>query len=270
MDGKDCLIVTTSQKAGSEQLSRAREFAQNHQLPFYVRTGAMPAMAAEYGFTGAFIIAAHEVFLWHQGREIRFHINMAKLRITTLERGGRDRMQAAMDLQKGDRLLDCTLGMGTDAIVASYIVGEEGSVTGLECNYALQLLVSYGLRAQVFMDDLSIGKPMQRIETFHTESLAYMRGIPAAQYDIVYFDPMFRRPQRRSSGLEGVRHLANQDPLHVEHITQALRIAKRAVVLKERPESAEFKRLGFQELPFTRGASVNYGVIRISPGGITL
>ncbi len=29
-------------------------------------------------------------------------------------------------------VLDCTLGMASDSIVASYVVGESGKVTGLE------------------------------------------------------------------------------------------------------------------------------------------
>lgn len=35
--------------------------------------------------------------------------------------------------------LDCSLGLGSDSIVASFIVGESGSVTGIEARQSLHI-----------------------------------------------------------------------------------------------------------------------------------
>lgn len=41
-------------------------------------------------------------------------------------------MLRAAGLSEGDTFLDCTLGLGSDAIIASMAVGETGSVIGIE------------------------------------------------------------------------------------------------------------------------------------------
>lgn len=50
-------------------------------------------------------------------------------------------MVEAMDLKPKMSVLDCTLGLGTDATVASYIVGENGKVVGLESATLIYLIL---------------------------------------------------------------------------------------------------------------------------------
>jgi 16S rRNA G966 N2-methylase RsmD len=176
-------------------------------------------------------------------------------------------MIQAMALQRGERVLDCTMGMGTDAIVASHIVGAEGNVTAVESETAIYHLVKYGLATYELPGHPYLTESMRRIHTVHDESLEYLKQVPDHTFHIVYFDPMFRVPVKRSSGIAAIRELSNANPLTIDHIDQAKRVSQRAVVMKERPSSAEFQRLGFTELPSTRGASVAYGVIRSSLGG---
>lgn len=57
---------------------------------------------------------------------------MAELRIKNIIDGNPDHMTTVMGLTKGMSALDCTLGLGTDAIVASYIAGESGLIQALE------------------------------------------------------------------------------------------------------------------------------------------
>lgn len=50
----------------------------------------------------------------------------------TLLTGEKEPMLRAAYLSEGDTFLDCTLGLGSDAIIASMAVGETGSVVGIE------------------------------------------------------------------------------------------------------------------------------------------
>ena len=57
---------------------------------------------------------------------------------------------------------------------------------------------------------------------------------------------MFRQTVNRSSGLQPLKKLANPRPLDRESVREAVRVARKRVVLKERLMSGEFERLGFQ------------------------
>ena len=78
--------------------------------------------------------------------EMFFHPNMAQVRVKRLRYGGNDNMLDAMQVEKGMRILDCTLGFAADAIVSSYGVGEKGKVVGLEINPLISLVVKEGLK----------------------------------------------------------------------------------------------------------------------------
>lgn len=80
--------------------------------------------------------------------------------------------------------------------------------------------------------------------------------------DIVYFDPMFREPITDSASINPLRHYANGEPLDEESVREAVRVARKTVVLKEARYSGEFERLGFS-LPERGKSKITYGVISI-------
>lgn len=53
--------------------------------------------------------------------------------------------------------------------------------------------------------------------------------------DVVYFDPMFRRPEKSSSQFDALRSLAHSERLEGEAIRQACRVARRSVVVMDQP-----------------------------------
>jgi hypothetical protein len=57
--------------------------------------------------------------------------------------------------------------------------------------------------------------------------------------------------------------VANKNPLTLETIAEAKRVARQRVVLKESSKSLEFARLGFLERAGGRYSKVQYGVIRL-------
>jgi ubiquinone/menaquinone biosynthesis C-methylase UbiE len=187
---------------------------------------------------------------------------MAHLRMKNLRFGDGDRMAEAMGLEPGMDVLDCTLGFGADAIVASAVVGDSGSVTGLESQPLIEAVVGYGL-ANYENDTEQIIAAMRRVKTHAIEAYDYLKAQPDNSVDVIYFDPMFRHPFAESKNIAPLRPVANKNPLTVETIAEAKRVARQRVVLKESSKSLEFARLGFLERAGGRYSKVQYGVIRL-------
>ena len=57
-----------------------------------------------------------------------FHPSMAVLRVQRLKKHESDHFSAALALKPGMRVLDCTMGLASDAVVASFITGRTGTV----------------------------------------------------------------------------------------------------------------------------------------------
>lgn len=180
------------------------------------------------------------------GLTFAFHPNMAALRVKRLQEGGSDLLIAASGMQKGDQVLDCTLGMGADAIVSSFVVGEQGSVVALESQPLIAELVSRGL-ATYQTERRALQKAMRRIQVIQADYETYLKKQSDQSVDFVLFDPMFRRPVLASLPMQQLKPLANHAPLTLEAVQEACRVARKAVLFKERVNSPEFERLGFDE-----------------------
>ena len=194
--------------------------------------------------------------------ELFFHPGMAHLRIKNLLLGHGDHLVRALGLTEGVHVLDCTLGTGADAIVESFAVGESGRVTALESNALIAAVIADGL-AHALGDNYEMHAAMRRIQVHHADALAFLRTAAEDSYDVVYFDPMFRRPLHESAGMNALRGLADPRALTEETIAEARRVARCRVVMKERRESAEFARLGFTEITGGRYSRIAYGVMEL-------
>ena len=101
-------------------------------------------------------------------------------------------------------------------------------------------------------------KDLQRIEIVHTEASEFLKMLPEYSFDVVYFDPMFRQPVRKSSEMVPLRPLAFHEPLTLEMVELALNVAPR-VVIKER--SVEIlKEYGCTEFVGTKYSAVRFGI----------
>ncbi|MBR4152437.1 MAG: class I SAM-dependent methyltransferase [Selenomonadaceae bacterium] len=192
--------------------------------------------------------------------ELFFHPNTAHLRIKNLRGGEGDRLIDALKISAGSKVLDCTLGLGSDAIVESFIVGDSGKVVALEINPLIAEVVSYGLK-NFSEDSPHILEAMRRVEVINADCKEYLKTCADDSFDVVYFDPMFRRPIQKSSGLNPIRPLADARPLTEEIIREACRVAKFRVVMKEHSGNAEFERLGFKVADGGKYSSIAFGVI---------
>ncbi|MBE3588981.1 MAG: class I SAM-dependent methyltransferase [Thermoanaerobacteraceae bacterium] len=255
-------VVTTSLKAGAALKERAVWFSRRLGVPLVPRHKlSLEAICAHYGVSGVLVVSAGRVSYFSGGRELFFHPGMAVLRIKEIKAGKTDQMIKAMDLKRGDRLLDCTLGPGVDALVAAWVVGEEGRVVGVESSPVLAALVEHGLAGYGGRGSEDLDRARTRVEVVCADHLEYLRSIPRNSFDVVYFDPMFRCPLRLSSAMEPVRGVANPQPLRREALQEALRVARRRVVVKETRESGEFARLGIRNVQGGKYSPVAYGVL---------
>jgi len=254
-------IITTGRKFNKNSLELALEYSSKLNIPFVERQNVAIEKILEIQKAKLALVAKkNSLRIVSSDSEIFFHPSLAHLRIKNLKNGQGDRMIEAMNLKRGMKVLDCTLGLGADSIVESFIVGEEGEVTALEVNPYLAAVVSYGF--QNFSEDNSqVIQSMRKIQVVNTNYLEFLKKTEYHSYDVVYFDPMFRHPLERSSSLNPLREVADHSAVTIEAIQEACRVAKYRVVLKENAKSLEFERLGFEKIFGGRYSPVHYGVI---------
>ncbi len=257
-------VVTTGRKLNNNSTVLAQETAGRLGIPFVPRrTESIEELREHYGVDFVLVAKKGLLVLDTRDGEFFFHPNMAHLRLKNLRFGdGRDNMVDAMGLEAGMSVLDCTLGFGTDAIVASFAVGENGSVTGLESSLLVAEVTGYGL-SNYHAENYPIQEAMRRIHTISTNYLDFLMKAGDNSYDVVYFDPMFRYPLMESRNLNPLRLAANHAPVSPEAVREAVRVAKYRVVLKENARSSEFERLGFPRITGGKYSKVHYGVIDI-------
>jgi ubiquinone/menaquinone biosynthesis C-methylase UbiE len=189
------------------------------------------------------VIGKDRIELFNQGQEqpFFFHPNSSLFRIKRIKAGINDPLICISQLQKGDTFLDCTLGIGSDAIVASYVVGELGKVVGVESNKYISFLVKEGLQNYVYDIDYDIESSLRRIEVVNENNLNYLQNLDNNSFDVVYFDPMFSKAIEESNGINMIRNFANYSDITKKLFDEAYRVAKRRVVLKEYYKSNLFQ-----------------------------
>ncbi|MFE8695788.1 class I SAM-dependent methyltransferase [Cytobacillus sp. FJAT-53684] len=188
-----------------------------------------------------------------------FHPNSAMFRIKRVMKGEHDPFLEATKLESGKWLLDCTLGLASDSIVASLAVGKEGKVTGVEGNPYLAYLVKNGLQA--WESGISeMDQAMKRIEIINDFSLPFLKTLPDNHYNCVYFDPMFEEHILESDGIQALSRFAVYEEMTEELINEAIRVAKERVVLKDHFRSERFKKFQF-EVYRRKTSKFHYGVI---------
>jgi 16S rRNA (guanine1516-N2)-methyltransferase len=254
-------VVTTSHRPSARLIEGAQDLAAHFKVPFAARRDLSLKDLAQLSYAeGLLVVSARRTsFLWGE-QEFFFHPGLARPRIKNIRCGNTDRMIKVMSLRAGESVLDCTMGPGADIIVASYVSGAAGRVTGIESSPVMSELVRRGLLVYED-DDRDISEAMRRVNVVNKNHKEYLASLKTGCYDIVYFDPMFRFPRRMSSAINTARMLANHDPIDCETIELALNVAGRAVVMKERRGSSEFSRLGFENIVGGNYASVAYGIM---------
>jgi len=257
----DRTIVTTSHKPDQLSLELAGHAASligaalvdRERLP-------ISRLREKFGAENILVVSREQVKLHTPLGEYFFHPSMSFPRVKAIKQGKPDHMVEAMALTEGGTVLDCTLGLGADAIVASYIVGPSGRVVGVESAPELAYLVGTGLGIYG-QGSKAVREAMARIEVVCADSEDYLSQQADCSFDVVYFDPMFRVPRERSSSMGPLRGIVNVKPLTALMIKEAIRVARKRVVMKENSFSQEFVRLGINNIYGGRYSPIAFGVI---------
>lgn len=261
-DGHPAAVVTVGRRFQPQAVILAKKIAAELNLP-YVERGRESCQFFRDKYHTNFVLVAKNgtlVLDTPQG-ELFFHPGMAHTRIRNLLRGQEDYMIKALGLEPGMKVLDCTLGMASDALVAAAVAGDTGQVVGLEINPLVATVIGYGLRHNIG-ENFAVHAAMRRIEVKIAAHEEFLHTLPDNSFDAVYFDPMFRHPFWDSISLSPLRTLAEKTAVTETAVTEAKRVAKHRVVLKESSLSTEFARLGFTETVGGRYSRIKYGVYR--------
>lgn len=257
------MIITTGYSPIMEIVQRAQSLAEKTGCMYAPREKfSISRMVEHYGDDDILIVSQDAVRLHRVGMEaMEFHPSMGFVRAKRILKGEIEPMLVAARMQPGDRVLDCTAGLGADSLLFAVHGGESSKVTALESSLPLYALLYEGMRSYT-SGQAKINEALRRIDVVHSEHLDYLRAQPDNSVDIVYFDPMFRVPLTASASISPLRQFANPAALSLESVAEAVRVARKTVLLKEKALSGEFERLGFTEL-LRSNSKTSYGVIQI-------
>ncbi len=239
--------VTTSGQPDDAVRAEARAFAHRLGVPFLDRRAKAPLHRLFEGAGDVFLVfeRAH-VSLWDAKGTFRWSPGMAALRLLTFGRGEKDNLVEAAQIRAGEVVLDCTFGLGQDALVAARAVGEGGRVLAVEKSLPLYAITTAGLSR---LGPLPGACP---VEPRCEDAATALRSMADRSVDVVLFDPMFSRPKKAQPAFEMLRRHACHHPLTASMLEDARRVARRAVVVKGTRDSDDLAKLGLRPLPQSR------------------
>src|SRR5690349_6948700 len=121
---KPPLAVTVSGQADEELIYQAQSRAAQWRLPFVPRGRKEPLGPMLRAAADALLVFEREgVSLWDEHGHFSFHPGMAHLRCQRVRSGEGDTLVKMAGLHRGEHVLDCTLGLAQDALVAAVAVG---------------------------------------------------------------------------------------------------------------------------------------------------
>lgn len=256
------MIITTAGRTNEEMIERAIKISEELSIEYIDRKKRSVLAIQELKSDDCIVVGKERLELYPLGESepFFFHPNSAMFRVKRLINGESDPFIDAANLSRGKTFLDCTLGLASDSIVASFVSGAEGHVTGIEGNRYLAYLVKNGLLSW----DSAISEmndAMRKIEVIGGRSLHFLETLPDNSYDIVYFDPMFEERILESDGIKALSRFAIYEDLTDKLIDEALRVAKERVLLKDHFRSSRFDKYNF-EVFIRKTSKFHFGVLK--------
>ena len=258
--GKYAVMLSRNAR-GSAAIETAKAMAAQLGVAYVERphNQVLEAFMAAQGLAAVIVLEKDGPRIHSEHGTFAYHPGMAEIRAQQLLRGAPDHLVRALDLHPGARVLDCTLGLASDAAVAACVAGPTGRVVGLEASLLLHFAVQHGLAHYECKTPL-LTAALRRVEAVHAVAAEYLATCAHNSFDVVYFDPMFRHPVQGSKAMEALRPLSLEEPLARSTVELALKVAPR-VVIKERSEYllAEY---GCQEYVGGKYSRIKFGIIR--------
>ena len=256
------MIVTTAGRTNQKYIELAKQTAADLGIPYVKRN--KQSIAKMFALDDNVVVVGKTGIELHKkgaAEPYFFHPNVAMIRAKRLLKGEHDPLIEISGLQEGDSFLDCTLGYGSDSIIASLVVGESGKVIGTESSVILAYIVKEGLQSWDSQNPL-IDAAMRRIEVINGNHYEVLKSMPDKSIDVVYFDPMFEESITESNALQAMAQHTNHDTILMGTIEEAKRVARKKIVLKDHFRSGRFRLLGFEQ-QIRKTAKFHFGVINV-------
>jgi 16S rRNA (guanine1516-N2)-methyltransferase len=244
-------LVTTAPSGSQEE---AEELARRFGLAAEPRGERLvPELLAAARGAPVLVLGSRRADLFDGGRAFRASTGMGFLRLVRAQKGEADPLIKAAGLGPGDRVLDATLGLAQDALVAAEATREP--VVGLEASPVLAAFAVAALRRLPGAASGAAG----RIEVRCADHRAALRELPSRSFDVVFLDPMFRAAREANPLFDLLRRHGEHAPLEADTLREARRVARRGVLVKDAAPGAELTRLDLVPLPSRRTARIVFG-----------
>ena len=198
-----------------------------------------------------------------EGGRHHFHPSMAELRIRQIDSGKGDRFLDALAATRPVEFLDCTCGLGSDALVASYGLPRGSRVDAVEASPLLARVTAWGFSRYVH-ERRAVTEALRHIHLTYNTYESVLTSIKDKSYDIIYFDPMFTRPVQESSNFTPLRDVVCHVPLTTDMIDLALCKAGKRVVIKGRDFSELSGKYDNLKVGGGRYSRISYAVLECS------
>jgi predicted methyltransferase len=253
------IAVTTTRDTNVSLNNKAKEISKDLNISYIKRDfSSIKKTIMKDGFDYLVVVERDKIVIKGEDSTLFWHPNMSELKVKSIRQGNKDAMIEATKLKEGNSILDCTLGLAGDSLVFSAVVGEKGHVVGTEINKFIAYLSKCGLENYNDVD----GKSINNIKVVNESYEDYLLKQSDNSFDVVYFDPMFKEPNRKSTSINSFRDFADHRGLNKEILMEALRVCKRRVVIKERHGSNELEKLGIEKYyGGKKSGAIIYGVI---------
>ena len=273
VDCKNRWAITTSKARGKHGLGLSEDaetLAMELNIPILLRDNKGIGKLMQQHELDVLLIEEDDCLTahWLDGQSLTYHPGMSVPRIKHIKDGEQEMLATVMDLSLGNAVLDCTMGMASDAVTVSFLVGEFGSVTALESSEVIYAITRYGLR-HWHTDSVPMRQAMKRVQPMHVNYEQYLNDLAKTDskaFDIIYFDPMFERPIMESSGIAPLRKEADYAPLTQEILELARTLCKKRVVVKHRVGT--LNHLEFDARLGGKYSNLAYGVLYAKTDGV--
>ncbi|MCD8509810.1 MAG: class I SAM-dependent methyltransferase [Bacillus sp. (in: Bacteria)] len=227
------VIITTCGRPNQSVILKAEQLAERLRIS-YIKREKQSVHSLISNFNAAVIVVEKDRLTVQAGNgqpPFFFHPNAAMFRAKRFLKTKEDPLVQACQLQREDKFLDATLGLGSDAIIASMATGVEGEVTGIESSEIIAFIVEQGM--QTYSSNVPmIDEALRRINVQCSSHLQWLQGKPADAYDVIYFDPMFEEAVTGAIGFDAMRSFTVKSSFTGELVEEAKRVAKKRVVLR--------------------------------------
>jgi SAM-dependent methyltransferase len=199
------------------------------------------------------VLGSGRADLFDGARAFRASAGMGFLRLVRAQKGEADPLTTAAGLRPGDRVLDATIGLAQDALLAAEVT--RAPVLGFEASSVLSAFVVAALRRL----PAAATEAAARIEVRCADHRAALRELPSRSFDVVFLDPMFRAAQEANPLFDLLRRHGEHAPLERDALGEARRVARRGVLVKDAAPGTELTRLNLVPLPSRRTARIVFG-----------